>query len=217
MQPMPKANTLREIHQQNYQLKQQADAMRRRAVQLNDLKLKQIQNEQLVIRVRLQISQNAQFKANKSSVGQATQAEQKQVQSSSRTQVIVFGKKVDLPKEVNPTYAEGKKITQGQGLKSTYQAHHILPKEYGKMLGYTTKDMDSHPSIVLPQVKHTGKGNERNIHAIIQQHLPRNDVTNKRIIYTHKEIMAGLKKSYEEYGQPELYNMIKDIKPVNEV
>jgi len=67
MQPMPKANTLREIHQQNYQLKQQADAMRRRAVQLNDLKLKQIQNEQLVIRARLQISQNAQFKANKSS------------------------------------------------------------------------------------------------------------------------------------------------------
>ena len=67
MQPMPKANTLREIHQQNYQLKQQADAMRRRAVQLNDLKLKQIQNEQLVIRVRLQISQNAQFKANKCS------------------------------------------------------------------------------------------------------------------------------------------------------
>ena len=28
--------------------------------------------------------------------------------------------------------------------------------------------------------------------------------------------MDGLKKSYEEYGQPELYNMIKDIKSVNE-
>ncbi len=60
--------------------------MRRRAVQLNDLKLKQIQNEQLVIRVRLQISQNAQFKANKSSVGQATRAEQKLVLVSSFTQ-----------------------------------------------------------------------------------------------------------------------------------
>ena len=189
--------------------------MRRRAVQLNDLKLKQIQNEQLVINARLQISQNAQFKANKSSVGQATQAEQKQVQSSSRTQVIVFGKKVDLPKEVNPTYAEGKKITQGQGLKSTYQAHHILPKEYGKMLGYTTKDMDSHPSIVLPQVKHTGKGNVKAIHKIIEKNLPRYDDGNK-VTYTRKEIMDGLKKSYEEYGQPELYNMIKDIKSVNE-
>jgi RHS repeat-associated protein len=108
-----------------------------------------------------------------------------------------------VPKFIPPTV----KQLRASGIPRGFQVHHLLPEYLGKMLGYTTKEMESHPGQMIAQWTHTGKSNPKAYHKIISQYLP----VGKGVTYTAAEIRAGLKAAYTDLGQPALFDAIEAL------
>ncbi|MGI2184074.1 SpvB/TcaC N-terminal domain-containing protein [Shewanella oncorhynchi] len=106
---------------------------------------------------------------------------------------------------VNPTVVELRALGQ-----KGFQAHHILPEYLGKMLGYTSKEMASHPGILVTQWAHTGKLNPDALHKTISKYLPPM-VGGRKASYSADQISVGLEKAYGDLGRPELYNSINGL------
>ncbi len=105
---------------------------------------------------------------------------------------------------ISPIYSELKGLNRG------FQAHHILPQYLGKMLGYTTSQMTSHPATLVTQFTHTGKVNPNALHKAISKYLPPM-VGGRKANYSPGQIRTGLEKSYSDIGRPELFNSIQHL------
>lgn len=101
-------------------------------------------------------------------------------------------------------------VQELQGIATKgFQAHHILPQYLGKMLGYTTQQMLSHPGTMVTQWKHTGALNPEALHKAINQFLPAM-VNGQRVTYTANQIQVGLEKAYNQLGRSDLYRSVKN-------
>jgi len=107
-----------------------------------------------------------------------------------------------------PTVAELRTL-QVEGM----QVHHNLPQYLGKMLGYTTKEMESHPGTLVSQWSHTGAANPEALHKAIAAELPPM-TSGQKATYTTDQIWNGMKNAYEGLGRSDLFKSIRSlIKP----
>ena len=105
---------------------------------------------------------------------------------------------------ISPTFANL------QGIAKGFQAHHILPRYLGKMLGYTESMMKNHPATMITQFSHTGAGNPKSMHSAIRKYLPPM-VGGKKAEYSSEQIRTGLEKAYNDLGRPDLYRSIEHL------
>lgn len=86
----------------------------------------------------------------------------------------------------------------------------VNQRSNGKMLGYTTKEMESHPGTLVSQWSHTGAANPEALHKAIAAELPPM-VSGQRATYTIDQISSGLKNVYESLGRSDLFRSIQSL------